>query len=587
MRPGLVRRPVVLLASASLVAGVGVVATVTAGTASPTPNGRAAVAPKAVPDQQVQSALDQLDTIVADIRAKSGVPGMSVAVTWKGETVYAKGFGVREVGKPALVTADTVFQLASVSKSVGATVIAREVGRGKVGWDTKVSRYLPTFALADPYVTRNVTVADMYAHRSGLREHAGDLLEDLGFTRAQVLHQLRLEALHPFRDEYAYTNFGMTAAGEAVARAAGTDWATLSQRDIYGPLDMTSTSSRFSDYISRSNRAVTHQLIDGEYVARVVRDPDAESPAGGASSSARDMARWLTMLLHSGEYEGQQVVSAKALQEAALPHMISSPATSIAGRSGFYGYGFNVDTTPAVGTRLSHSGAFSAGAATNYVALPGVDVGIVVLTNGSPVGAPEAVAATFSDLVQSGSITQDWWTIYNNAYVSLSGPTGALVGETSPGQPCAQPQGVGVRRQLPQRLLRRREGLLEQGLAVAAARREPHDLPAAPLEREPLHVRAHGRERDDRVAVDRRLRAAPRGTHDEAHARVLQRRPGGQGHRPRRLPPLTTATARSPGRATARPVPSVRAPPCASTTRARARSALRTTTTSPHRRAPR
>jgi CubicO group peptidase (beta-lactamase class C family) len=93
-----------------------------------------------------------------------------------------------------------------------------------------------------------VTIADMYAHRSGLREHAGDQLEDLGYSRAQVLARLRLEKLHSFRDVYAYTNFGMTAAGEAVARAARTDWASLSQRDIYGPLDMTSTSSRFADY---------------------------------------------------------------------------------------------------------------------------------------------------------------------------------------------------------------------------------------------------------------------------------------------------------------------------------------------------
>ncbi len=432
--PRAARRPVALIASASLVAGVGVLATVTAGTATPSA-GRAAAVPPLVPDAQVQAAIDQLDTIAADMMTKSGAPGMSIAVTWKGSTVYAKGFGVRQVGKPAAVDADTVFQLASVSKSVGATVVASEVTKRTVSWTTKVSRYLPTFALADPYVTRNVTIADMYAHRSGLREHAGDQLEDLGYSRAQVLARLRLEKLHSFRDVYAYTNFGMTAAGEAVARAARTDWASLSQRDIYGPLDMTSTSSRFADYISRSNRAVTHRLINGKYVADTVRQPDAESPAAGVSSSARDMAKWLTMVLHSGQYDGQQVVGEKALEQAGLPHIISSRAKTLAGRSGFYGYGFNVDTTPAVGTRLSHSGAFSAGAATNFVALPGIDLGIVVLTNGSPVGAPEAVAATFSDLAQNGSVTQDWWTIYHDAYTSLAGPAGALVGRTPPTNP--------------------------------------------------------------------------------------------------------------------------------------------------------
>lgn len=427
-------RPVAVVAAASLVAGVGVLATVTSGSAAP-PAGRTPAAAPLVPEQQIQAAIDALPAMAQEILTKSGVPGLSVAVSHNGSTVYADGFGVRQVGKSAKVTADTVFQLASVSKSVGATVIAHEVTRRSVSWDTPVRRNLSAFAFSDPYLTRKVTIADMYAHRSGLSVHAGDKLEDLGYTRGQVIRRMRLEPLHSFRDEYAYTNFGMTAGAESVARAARTDWATLSQRVLYRPLGMTSTSSRFSDYIKRPNRAVTHTLIDGKFTAVTVRNPDAQSPAGGVSSSARDMGRWLTMLLHSGKFGSTTIASPKALQQAVLPHMISNAAKTLAGRSGMYGYGFNVDTTPAVGTRLAHSGAFNAGTATNFVALPGVDVGIVVLTNGSPVGAPEALAAMFSDLVQNGSLTQDWWKIYNDAFTSLSKPTGKLVGKKRPTDP--------------------------------------------------------------------------------------------------------------------------------------------------------
>ena len=85
------------------------------------------------------------------------------------------------------VDADTVFQLASVSKSVGATVVAHEVGIGTVDWDTPVISKLPGFALADPWVTDHLTISDLYTHRSGLPDHAGDGLEDLGYNRAQVL----------------------------------------------------------------------------------------------------------------------------------------------------------------------------------------------------------------------------------------------------------------------------------------------------------------------------------------------------------------------------------------------------------------
>ena len=75
----------------------------------------------------------------------------------------------------------------------------------------------------DPWVTHEVTIRDMYAHRSGLPDHAGDLLEDLGFTRAEILRRLRYQ--HPdssFRSHYAYTNFGLTAAAVAVAKP--TEW---------------------------------------------------------------------------------------------------------------------------------------------------------------------------------------------------------------------------------------------------------------------------------------------------------------------------------------------------------------------------
>src|SRR5947207_15879588 len=105
--------------------------------------------------------------------------------------VYAKGFGVRDVNTKATVDADTVFQVASVSKSIGSTVVAALVGEGNITWDSKLSVLDPTFEMFDPWVTREITIRDMYAQRSGLPAHAGDLLEDLGFTCAEILHRLR------------------------------------------------------------------------------------------------------------------------------------------------------------------------------------------------------------------------------------------------------------------------------------------------------------------------------------------------------------------------------------------------------------
>ena len=242
------------------------------------------------PPAQIDAAVAKLDELAAEIMRKSGIPGMSVAVVRDGKTVYAKGFGVRKAGESATVDADTVFQLASLSKPVGASVVAAQVGKGVVQWDTPIVKALPWFALSDKAVTRMVTIGDLYAHRSGLPDHGGDALEYLGYTRNDILRQLRYLPLAPFRVSYAYTNFGLTAAAEAVAVASGLDWATLSDRALYLPLGMNRTSSRFEDFVHRDNHAVNHAMVDGKYQPRYQREPDEQSPAGGVSSSANDMA---------------------------------------------------------------------------------------------------------------------------------------------------------------------------------------------------------------------------------------------------------------------------------------------------------
>ena len=388
-----------------------------------------------LPDDAVANAVDKLDGLADGLMKSSGIPGMAIAVVHGGKTLYAKGFGVRDVRSPDRVDENTVFQLASLSKPIAATVVAHQVGIRDLVWDAPIVAHLPWFALSDPAVTGMLTVADLFAHRSGLPDHAGDLLEDLGYDRRAVLERLRFLPLAPFRTSYAYTNFGVTAAAEAVAAAAGKPWEDLSEQVLYRPLGMTSTSSRFADYASRTNRAIGHVHVDGTYQPRYTRDADAQSPAGGVSASLNDMTHWLTMMLAGGSYNGTQVVEPSALLSALTPQMVSNPPSEPAMRSGFYGYGFNIGTSAAARMQFSHSGAFDLGAATNFVIIPSADVAIVVLSNAAPVGVPETLTAEFADLVQFGKVKQDWRTLYAGAFAGMDRPFGVLVGQ----QPVAEP----------------------------------------------------------------------------------------------------------------------------------------------------
>nr|WP_246476353.1 serine hydrolase [Roseibium litorale] len=381
-----------------------------------------------VPPGQIEEALAALDGIVQELKERSGVPGLAVGVVHKGETVYAKGFGARGGEDSQTVDPDTVFQLASLSKPVGATVVARQVARGVVTWDSRMRDLLPWFSLSDPAITELLTIGDLYSHRSGLPDHAGDDLEDLGLDRQSVLERLRLLPLKPFRTSYAYTNFGLTAAAEAVSRASGAEWSDLSEEALYSPLGMSRSSSRFDDYMARDNRVVPHAKSGDGFKALYQRQPDAQSPAGGVSSSVNDMIKWMKMVLA----DGGGLIPPRALQPALSPQSVSSRPQTADERAGFYGYGFNVGTDPSGRVVLSHSGAFLLGAATCFSLIPSLDIGIVVLSNAAPVGAVEAISASFNDMVQTGRITRDWYAGYSSRFAAFFVPEGFTSGQPFP-----------------------------------------------------------------------------------------------------------------------------------------------------------
>jgi len=435
-----------------VVSAVGVAAVILAGAtactfvdasaeATPTPTANVNPDPGAdalatVTRAQVDAAVDDLAASVEAAMDASGTPGIAVGVVYQGEVLYTEGFGVRDLDSGEPVDSDTVFALASVSKSIGASVVARAIDEGVVSWDTPVADHLEGFTLSDPYVGAHVTIADMYAHRSGLYKHAGDELEEIGYDRASILERLSLIPLAPWRATYAYGNFDITAAGEAVARAAGEDWADLSERLLYEPLGMTSTSSRYADLESRDNRAVGHMQLDGEWVVTPdQRQPDEQSPAGGVSSSVTDLTTWLSMLLASGEHEGEPFIEADSIVPAMSPQIVGSPPSAFGSRAGYYGYGFNVGTTAGGLVDVNHSGAFLLGTGTVFRILPGAGLGIVVLSNASANGVPEGIAARFLDIAQYGAERRDWVPLFMQVFEGESAPFGSLVGETAPTDP--------------------------------------------------------------------------------------------------------------------------------------------------------
>src|SRR5262249_38464049 len=160
-----------------------------------------------------------------------------------------------------------------------STVIAKLVSDGIVSWDSKVADLDPGFRLADAYPTAELTIRDLFNHRSGLPGTAGDDLEIIGYDRAEILRRLRyVKPSSSFRSGYSYSNFGLTEGGVAAAAAAGKSWEDVSQEKLFGPLGMHLTSYRHDDFLKHTDRAALHVQIGGAWVAKVERNPDAQAP---------------------------------------------------------------------------------------------------------------------------------------------------------------------------------------------------------------------------------------------------------------------------------------------------------------------
>lgn len=392
----------------------------------------------------VEQALASLPETVTGILRRSGVPGAAVAVVQGGRTVFSAGYGVRELGKAAAVEPGTVFQVASLSKPITATIVAAQVAAGVVSWDDPAARYLRGLRLSDPYVAAHATIGDFLAHRTGLPGAIGDELEDLGYGRADIIARLALVPLGPFRRSYHYANFGFTIGAEAVAAASGMAWDALADRVLFQPLGMRSTSTRHADFLARENRAVLHVLEAGRFQPLYDRDPDAQAPAGGVSSTVVDLAEWMKLLLRRDRQGQQPLLTDAALLPALQPQALNAPPHSPASRPGFYGYGFNVGVRAGWRTAMGHSGAFLVGAGTSVQMMPSADLGVVVLTNGGPVGAAEAITATVMDMVEFGAPTRDWFGAYHGAMGSLYDAVGDLAGATRPARPQPAPPAAAL-----------------------------------------------------------------------------------------------------------------------------------------------
>jgi CubicO group peptidase (beta-lactamase class C family) len=337
---------------------------------------------------QPVAPLSDLDPYVQKIMADWKVPGLAVAVVKDGKLVLARGYGVRTIGKPGRVDADTLFTIASNTKAFTAAALGTLVADGKLHWDDSVVRYLKGFELEDPWVTHSLTLRDLLTHRSGYCDPIF-MWFTTNYSREQIIQHLRFDKpTYGLREHFCYNNAMYLVASQLIPAITGQSWEDYVRNHLLVPLDMSRTDTSVAAISADPDAAAPHAEVDHKVTVIRRYDTDTMAPVGGINSSVNDMSHWLLMLLENGGYLGKSVLEPKTIADMETPQMII-PADSGIGTwlhamspdSLFYSYGLGFVVEEYAGHKLvMHDGDID-GMASAVGMLPDMHLGIVVLTN--------------------------------------------------------------------------------------------------------------------------------------------------------------------------------------------------------------
>ncbi len=255
----------------------------------------------------------------------SEIPGAAVLVVYKGQPIYMKPLGVKEIGTPYPVDSNSLFQIGSLSKAFTSAAMASLVDDGTISWDDKVSKYYNSgeFALYDSYANQEVNMRDLLSHRSGLPSDSGaDLIFLCKYNFSETIYKLRyMKNDTLFRSTFEYNNILYALAGGSASRAAGESWAYIVRNNIFKPLKMDSSGANLNDFLSALNKVSNHITVNKTVICvSPTPETDIIGPAGSISSSIHDLANWLIFQLDDGKFNGQQIISSQSIAETHTPH---------------------------------------------------------------------------------------------------------------------------------------------------------------------------------------------------------------------------------------------------------------------------
>ena len=369
--------------------------------------------------QDQEKILHQIDRSVIKAVNEWESPGLAIAIVKDDSIIYAKGYGVRELGRSERVDEKTIFAVGSQTKSFTTAALAMLVDEKKLKWDDPVIKYLPDLKLSDPWITQNLTIRDCLTHRTGYDPM--DLLWILtDFDRNELLrrYQMYSKPVNKFRYKFQYNNFIFYIAAQVISEITGETWDDFIKERIFRPLHMESSNTSITSFTDKDNVASPHEIIDSKIQVVPWRNVDNIGAVGSINSNVTDMAQWMRFQLGNGIYNSKRLISLKAMKEMHAPQIFSQVwewlevpnitfyVTSVP-ESHYISYGLGWFIQDYKGYKIIHHGGDVDGMRCMAGMIPEMNLGVVILSNLHPATLVEAVMFTVFDAF-IGNQTRDW-----------------------------------------------------------------------------------------------------------------------------------------------------------------------------------
>lgn len=323
-----------------------------------------------------------IKTFVQEQLMKWNIPGTAISIIKNGEVVFREGIGLRNINEGRNVTPETIFPIASITKSFTSAALAILEDEGKLNWDEPIKNYLPEFDLIDPYVGNRVTIRDILCHRTGLPRH-DMVLENTDFKRMDIHKKARyLELSRRFRTHWQYNNLTYVIAGRLVEALTKMSWEDFVKHRLFDLLEMKSSSFSVEEIKMSLDYALPYAEVSNNIVEIPFYNINECGPAGSINSNIIDMEKWLMLHMSKGKYKDKQIISEKNINEMHTPSMIIRDGLPYYFKENPYAaYGLGWFVQPYRGFNHIYHGGVIDGFGSLIAIMPEEDLGIIILTN--------------------------------------------------------------------------------------------------------------------------------------------------------------------------------------------------------------